>query len=101
MGTVSSPGPDTGPAIRPMLAQIALTGKPAAFQVWPQSVTKRAPLDIPMPTSGVDEVIAVVSTRCARSLARRARSGFAVSDGFAASQRRSPVRSVLDVETKP
>jgi hypothetical protein len=63
VGTVSCPGPDTGLAIRPMLAQMARTGRPAAFHVCPQSVTKREPFDIPMPVSGVAPVIGVVATR--------------------------------------
>ena len=49
----------------------------------PQSVTKRAPFDMPIPTSGVSASSPVVATRCACSLPRRARSGLVVSDGSA------------------
>ena len=84
-----------------MLAQIALTGYPAFFHTCPHSVTNRAPFDMPMPTSGVVGSSGVVATRFALRRARRARSGFVVVDALATSQRRSPVRSVLDVETKP
>ena len=84
-----------------MLAQIALTGYPAFFQTWPQSVTKRAPFDMPIPTSGVEASTGVVSTRWVCRRARRARSGFAVVEELATSQRLSPVRSVLEVDTKP
>ncbi len=101
VGTVSAPDASKGGAVRPMLAQIALTGRPAFFQAWPQSVTKRAPFDMPMPTSGVAVVAGVVSTRWVRSRRSRARSGFAVSEALFTSQRLSPVRSVLEVDTKP
>ena len=84
-----------------MLAQIALTGYPAFFQTCPQSVTKRAPLDMPIPTSGVEAVTAVVFTMCVCRRASRARSGLAVVEALPTSQRRSPVRSVLEVDTNP
>ncbi len=100
VGTVSWPAPSKGGAVRPWLAQIAFTGYPALRHACPQSVTKRAPFDIPIPTRGVVEVAGVVATRWLRSRTRRARSGFA-ADGSVTCQRWSPVRSVDEVDTKP
>jgi hypothetical protein len=101
VGTVSCPTWSKGAAVLPWLAQIAFTGYPPLRHACPQSVTKRAPFDMPIPTSGVPGSSPVVATRCACSRPSRARSGLVVRDGSAAFQRWSPVRSVEEVDTNP
>jgi hypothetical protein len=56
---------------------------------------------MPMPTSGVVASSGVVATSRACRRPSRARSGFAVVDALVTSQRRLPVRCVLEVDTNP